>query len=149
MASSRRSTVAAALLALAASSCYLVRTAAFQPGGFFLRKTTNKHTTSTTSTCDLRPCMSFSSTPKSNRSNNGNNHNNRVLTNAAHALATLVAGTTLLFAGNAAVADGGTTRFSLPPISQAKDRCNFKSSAMGQANAARDSLYDLRECNLR
>jgi uncharacterized protein YjbI with pentapeptide repeats len=28
------------------------------------------------------------------------------------------------------------------------NRCVFSSSAMGQANAARDKLYDLRECNL-
>ncbi len=28
-------------------------------------------------------------------------------------------------------------------------RCVFKSSAMGQANAARDKLYDLRECDMR
>lgn len=28
-------------------------------------------------------------------------------------------------------------------------RCAFKSSAMGQANAARDKLYDLRECDMR
>lgn len=28
-------------------------------------------------------------------------------------------------------------------------RCMFKSSAMGQANAARDKLYDLRECDMR
>lgn len=78
-----------------------------------------------------------------------NNNRNKVLVDAARTLTTLVVGTTLLFTGDAAVADGGTTKFSLPPISQAKDRCTFKSSAMGQANAARDSLYDLRECNLR
>lgn len=141
----------AALLALAAASCCVGRTAAFQPGGFFLQKR-NKHarTTSITSTCALRrPSMSLSSTAKRNSSNDGGGSNNRVLADAARAFATFVAGTTLLFAGNAAVADGGTAKFSLPPISQAKDRCNFKSSAMGQANAARDSLYDLRECNLR
>lgn len=72
------------------------------------------------------------------------------MTEAARTLATLFAGATVLLGGvDAALADGSTQKFSLPPVSKAKDRCVFKSSAMGQANAARDSLYDLRECNLR
>lgn len=38
----------------------------------------------------------------------------------------------------------------LPPIDRTKkDRCKPSSSAIGQANAARDSLLDLRECDLR
>ena len=42
-----------------------------------------------------------------------------------------------------------TKDFKFPPIDRtAKDRCKFSSSAMGQANAARDSLYDLRECKM-
>merc|ERR1719454_277790 len=46
-----------------------------------------------------------------------------------------------------ALADGDTEKFKFPPIDRAKkDRCQWTSSAMGQANAARDSLYDLREC---
>merc|ERR1719231_1850723 len=46
-----------------------------------------------------------------------------------------------------ALADGDTKAFKFPPIDRTKkDRCRFSSSAMGQANAARDSLYDLREC---
>ena len=37
--------------------------------------------------------------------------------------------------------------YRFPPIDKTKkDRCKFLSSAIGQANAARDSLYDLREC---
>jgi len=36
-----------------------------------------------------------------------------------------------------------------PPIDRKdKNRCKWKSSKMGQANAARDSLYDLRECQM-
>eukprot|EP00903_Cladosiphon_okamuranus_P020124 g18479.t1 len=71
-------------------------------------------------------------------------------TNAARvALGTFLAGAAIAFSGGeAALADGSTAKFSLPPISQAKDRCAFKSSAMGQANAARDKLYDLRECDM-
>jgi hypothetical protein len=40
-------------------------------------------------------------------------------------------------------ADAG---FQLPPIDM-KDttRCEFKNSAMGQSNAAKDKLYDLRQ----
>jgi uncharacterized protein YjbI with pentapeptide repeats len=42
-----------------------------------------------------------------------------------------------------------TKEFRFPPIDRAnKNRCEFSSSAMGQANAARDSLYDLRECKM-
>lgn len=38
----------------------------------------------------------------------------------------------------------------LPPIDRTdKNRCEPTSSAMGQANAARDKLLDLRECDLR
>jgi uncharacterized protein YjbI with pentapeptide repeats len=48
-----------------------------------------------------------------------------------------------------AVADGGTEKFKLPPIDLSdKKRCTLNSSAIGQANAARDKLYDLRKCDL-
>ncbi len=48
-----------------------------------------------------------------------------------------------------AYADGATKEFKLPPINLVDpNRCVLKSSAMGQANAARDSLYDLRQCSL-
>lgn len=47
------------------------------------------------------------------------------------------------------LADGQTKDFKLPPIDFSdKNRCVFSSSKMGQANAARDKLYDLRQCNL-
>lgn len=40
--------------------------------------------------------------------------------------------------------------YKLPPIDKSnKDRCKLLSSSIGQANAARDSLYDLRECDIR
>eukprot|EP00304_Pavlova_gyrans_P002443 CAMPEP_0206046492 /NCGR_PEP_ID=MMETSP1466-20131121/18738_1 /ASSEMBLY_ACC=CAM_ASM_001126 /TAXON_ID=44452 /ORGANISM="Pavlova gyrans, Strain CCMP608" /LENGTH=246 /DNA_ID=CAMNT_0053421469 /DNA_START=20 /DNA_END=760 /DNA_ORIENTATION=+ len=45
------------------------------------------------------------------------------------------------------MADGDTETFKFPPIDRnKKGRCTFASSSIGQANAARDSLYDLREC---
>lgn len=48
-----------------------------------------------------------------------------------------------------AMADGQTEKFRLPPIDKSdKTRCSLNSSSMGQANAARDKLYDLRECSL-
>ena len=48
-----------------------------------------------------------------------------------------------------AMADGQTEKFKLPPIDVSdKTRCSLTSSAIGQANAARDKLYDLRQCNL-
>merc|ERR1719215_1067440 len=52
-------------------------------------------------------------------------------------------------AADPALADGQTKDFKLPPIDFSdKSRCSFNSSAMGQANAARDKLYDLRMCDL-
>lgn len=55
-----------------------------------------------------------------------------------------------LFLGPApALADGQTKTFKLPPIDFSdKSRCTLSSSKMGQANAARDKLYDLRQCEL-
>lgn len=55
-----------------------------------------------------------------------------------------------LFLGPApALADGQTKTFKLPPIDVSdKSRCTLSSSKMGQANAARDKLYDLRQCEL-
>jgi len=47
------------------------------------------------------------------------------------------------------LADGQTKDFKLPPINFSdKNRCTLNSSSMGQANAARDKLYDLRQCSL-
>jgi uncharacterized protein YjbI with pentapeptide repeats len=41
-------------------------------------------------------------------------------------------------------------QYKLPPIDRRDaNRCVLVSSSMGQANAARDKLYDLRECDLR
>jgi hypothetical protein len=71
---------------------------------------------------------------------------------AAKAVSAGILGAWVLIGGGVgeALADGSTTKFALPPINRTtRDRCTFKSSAMGQANAARDSLYDLRECNMR
>lgn len=48
-----------------------------------------------------------------------------------------------------AMADGQTEKFRLPPIDFSdKNRCSLNSSTIGQANAARDKLYDLRQCKL-
>jgi uncharacterized protein YjbI with pentapeptide repeats len=64
------------------------------------------------------------------------------------ALASLM-GLALLTNPNPAFADGQTEKFKLPPIDyKDKTRCSLNSSTIGQANAARDKLYDLRECNL-
>lgn len=48
-----------------------------------------------------------------------------------------------------AYADGSTKDFKFPPIDKTdKNRCDLNSSKIGQANAARDKLYDLRQCDL-
>lgn len=42
------------------------------------------------------------------------------------ALGTFLAGAAVLFSGGeAALADGSTTKFSLPPVAQGKDRCIY------------------------
>lgn len=44
----------------------------------------------------------------------------------------------------------GSGTMKLPPINRSdRNRCSPSSSALGQANAARDSVLDLRECDLR
>jgi hypothetical protein len=69
---------------------------------------------------------------------------NKVLT----AIATL--GVSLTIMTSPAFADGATKEFKFPPVDLSdKNRCVLKGgSAMGQANAARDKLYDLRQCKL-
>jgi len=55
---------------------------------------------------------------------------------------------TLSLFATPAFADGQTKDFRLPPIDFSdKGRCVLSSSKMGQANAARDKLYDLRMCD--
>jgi len=64
------------------------------------------------------------------------------------AVASLVS-LSLLSAPLPALADGQTEKFKLPPIDFTdKTRCSLNSSTIGQANAARDKLYDLRQCKL-
>jgi uncharacterized protein YjbI with pentapeptide repeats len=48
------------------------------------------------------------------------------------------------------VAEKNGIKYKFPPINRGDEsaRCKFKSSAMGQANAARDELFDLRECKM-
>eukprot|EP00522_Entomoneis_paludosa_P006088 CAMPEP_0172443470 /NCGR_PEP_ID=MMETSP1065-20121228/3733_1 /TAXON_ID=265537 /ORGANISM="Amphiprora paludosa, Strain CCMP125" /LENGTH=251 /DNA_ID=CAMNT_0013193721 /DNA_START=23 /DNA_END=778 /DNA_ORIENTATION=+ len=88
-------------------------------------------------------------------SSSNNNEDNQGLTNSwrtvaqATALGLTMATASLLFP-QAALADGQTKDFRLPPIDYAdKSRCELKSSSIGQANAARDKLYDLRMCDLK
>ncbi|KAL7453364.1 hypothetical protein ACHAWC_005044 [Mediolabrus comicus] len=65
------------------------------------------------------------------------------------AAATFAVASTLLLSPLPSFADGQTKEFKLPPIDYSdKSRCVLNSSKMGQANAARDKLYDLRECAL-
>ena len=62
-------------------------------------------------------------------------------------IATLVASTIF---STSAFAIGEDTVYKLPPVDVADTgRCELKSSSMGQANAARNKLYDLRQCDLK
>eukprot|EP00904_Undaria_pinnatifida_P004676 jgi/Undpi1/14209/HiC_scaffold_9.g03858.m1 len=130
--------VSSAVLAVLAAAFCAESSVAFMAGGGAFLGTQARHPTMSQNMAVRRPttCMSLVNTDKA-------------VEDAARTLGALLAGATLIVGGaGAALADGSTTKFSLPPISQAKDRCMFKSSAMGQANAARDKLYDLRECDL-
>lgn len=61
-------------------------------------------------------------------------------------MASVVGGCLLTFAGSA----HGQEQFRLPPIDNSDpNRCQLTSSSIGQANAGRDKLFDLRECVLR
>jgi len=63
--------------------------------------------------------------------------------------ASVLASGVMLGSASAAFADGSTKEFKLPPIDfKDKSRCTILDSKMGQANAARDKLFDLRQCNL-
>lgn len=54
----------------------------------------------------------------------------------------------LLFSSSGMVS--AQDQYRLPPIDRKNpDRCTMTSSAMGQANAARNGLLDLRECDLK
>lgn len=79
----------------------------------------------------------------------GNNNENPIANQLASAASLSILAATLLFNPLPSHADGQTKDFKLPPIDQSdKSRCVLNSSKMGQANAARDKLYDLRECKL-
>ena len=77
-------------------------------------------------------------------------HQNDARPSFANALATAGLAAMLLTAiPNVAHADGQTKEFKFPPIDFSDtQRCILKSSSMGQANAARDALFDLRQCQL-
>ncbi|KAL3772249.1 hypothetical protein ACHAWO_012647 [Cyclotella atomus] len=69
--------------------------------------------------------------------------------NLAPILSTAVLSSILLFSPLPSHAKKGGDDFSFPPIDKTDtSRCTLNSSKMGQANAARDKLYDLRECSL-
>ncbi|GKY95051.1 hypothetical protein MPSEU_000469400 [Mayamaea pseudoterrestris] len=66
-----------------------------------------------------------------------------------YAFAATTLGLSLMSAPAMSLADGSTKEFKLPPIDREdKNRCVLQGSSMGQANAARDKLYDLRLCQL-
>mmetsp|Transcript_15784 Transcript_15784/g.22452 ORF Transcript_15784/g.22452 Transcript_15784/m.22452 type:complete len:266 (+) Transcript_15784:61-858(+) len=86
-------------------------------------------------------------------SQQSSHQNNNIHGNENDSIATIVSAMALSFLLTTsplpALADGQTKDFKLPPIDFAdKTRCEFNSSKMGQANAARDKLYDLRQCSL-
>lgn len=64
-------------------------------------------------------------------------------------IATIGISMSLLFSCGVYDAIGQDISYRLPPIDKSDlKRCVLQSSSMGQANAARNKLYDLRECKL-
>lgn len=107
-----------ALAVLAAASC-AENSAAFlaSGGGAFLRQNVHGHDAGVYSrnTAAAKPIPSSPSMSLMNP--------DKAVADAARTLATFMAGAAVLFSsGGAALADGSTTKFSLPPVSQAKDR---------------------------
>jgi len=90
-------------------------------------------------------CASMNSIKNHDREPSNDTSENNIFANLA--LASLFS--LSLLSPLPAFADGQTEKFKLPPI-DVKDlnRCTLASSSIGQANAARDKLYDLRQCNL-
>jgi hypothetical protein len=67
----------------------------------------------------------------------------------AGAMAAAAFSLSMIMAPLPAFADGQTKEFKFPPIDFSDpNRCRLNSSSMGQANAARDKLYDLRQCDM-
>jgi hypothetical protein len=82
------------------------------------------------------------------RNNKKSNTQHQVMSQAA-LTAALVVSMAFCTGIPPAHADGATKTFKLPPIDYTdQSRCVLKSSNMGQANAARDKLVDLRECKI-
>lgn len=133
-----------------ASTCYSGAAAFLAGSGVFQgAKVVHMNSRSTAKTIPLTKATTWRAPTIVMSSTKSKNYNRKVASDVARVLAAFLAGACLTLGSDAAIADGATKKFSLPPISKSKDRCMFKSSAMGQANAARDSLYDLRECTLR
>lgn len=58
--------------------------------------------------------------------------------------------TAMIFLASVTNANAIEQQYKLPPIDyKDPNRCILTSSSIGQANAARDKLYDLRQCDLR
>jgi hypothetical protein len=91
-----------------------------------------------------RASMRRAAAPPAARATDSSDDSWRVATAALGVSAALLAAAT--GAPGAALADGSTKTFNLPPVDIAdKSRCQFVSSKMGQSNGARDKLYDLRQ----
>ena len=98
-----------------------------------------------------RPTTTTLAAVSSNNSKSSNDEENNLKKKAAVAsiLSFGLAVTMMAGVPGPAFADGQTEKFKLPPIDKTdKTRCTLNSSTIGQANAARDKLYDLRECKL-
>mmetsp|Transcript_39251 Transcript_39251/g.84665 ORF Transcript_39251/g.84665 Transcript_39251/m.84665 type:complete len:243 (+) Transcript_39251:122-850(+) len=94
------------------------------------------------------PQLSSTSPPVTQLSASANDENS-IAANLANAASVSILAATLFLNPLPSHADGQTKEFKLPPIDKSdKSRCVLNSSKMGQANAARDKLYDLRECDL-
>lgn len=132
------------LIAVLVLICGLWSSSAFAPAGLLTTTTESKRGV-------VEPTPLRASLLDDDNSNNNHHHIRDLRQTAARAVATasLTAAALLLSPGTAAHADGQTKEFKFPPIDFSdKQRCVLKSSSMGQANAARDSLFDLRQCQL-
>lgn len=76
--------------------------------------------------------------------------NNNIPANSKKISAAFLLSFGLVFSPSIDHANAIDKQYKLPPIDRNdKNRCNLVSSSIGQANAARDKLFDLRECDMK
>lgn len=100
-----------------------------------------------------RAPVSFTTVLEASSTTDNNSGTNKGIATALKKVGEAALASTLCFGMllpiNSPVYAASDIDYRLPPIDRSDpDRCVLKSSAIGQSNAQRDKLFDLRECKL-